>query len=114
MPTVDGMSDTFTPSPAGTAAEPAPAPAPVPRSRIGGGAIAAIIVGGVVSLGLVFGGGMATAWAIGPLGGPTSAFSGGPGHPPQLGDGTNPRDDRGMPGQGQREDDSGSSDSSSS
>jgi hypothetical protein len=48
---------------------PASAAAPAserPRRRPGAGAIVAIVAGGVVSLALVFGGGMATAWAIGP------------------------------------------------
>lgn len=87
------------------------------RRRLGPAALTAVIAGGVLVIALSFGGGMATAWALGLSagpGGPGTAFTGGgPGQPPRMGDG-GPQSDQSWPGQRRDESDSGSEDSTGS
>lgn len=89
-------------------ASPSAAGPAAPPRRLGVGPLIAIVAGGVLLLALTFGGGMATAWAIGPLGGTSFSESGTDG-PPQFGE-SGPQEGWGTPGQRPEDDsDSGSS-----
>jgi len=90
-----------------TTAPPEPAPSEPAKKRLGWRPLTAIITGGVLVLALTFGGGMATAWGLGLVGGPASGFGGtglpDRGTPPDFGNG-GPSGDGTVPAPGRRDD----------